>query len=362
MDYRRWIPNDLIIPKIETKNLKKGYVTIVMSTYLRVEVLRIAIESVRNQTFENWRLIIIGDATYADSKNAIDSINDERIEFVNLPKNSGDQSVPNSIGARLCTTEYLAFMSQDDLWYPNHLNRAVHSLNQTNCDFFISSYLRVDSVKDTGDTLVLNNRYLTGKENYSPARDYEYVASTWVLRTELARRTGDWKSARDVRFASSQDYLFRCWASGAQILLSPSQPSVLVIPSIAIKHSYFDDSPDIHKNLLRRISLGIELAKFTATFVCNSLHPSKIRALQSWPKNMNSLFLFRWWWAKTFIFLLYHVTVPIIVRIGIAPWEYAALLSGVKRGSYKKHLDTLRGLQPHSDSSHKNDGIDSDSS
>ena len=315
-----------------------------MSTYLRAEVLKIAIESVLNQTFENWRLIIIGDATYADSKNVIDSVNDKRIQFINLPKNFGDQSIPNSIGARLCTTEYLAFMSQDDLWYPNHLSRAINSLNQTNCDFYISSYLRVQSARHSEDAFVLNDRYLTGKEKYSPTRDWEYVASTWVFRTELARRAGDWKSARDVRYASSQDYLFRCWASGARILLSPSQPSVLIVPSIALEHSYSVESSNVHKKLFHRISLGVEVATSPTVIVCNSLHPSKIRVLQSWPENKNRLCVFRWWWTKAVIFLIFHITVSIIVRIGVSPWEYAALLSGVKRGFHKKLLNGLRGL------------------
>jgi glycosyltransferase involved in cell wall biosynthesis len=343
VDHRNWIPDDLELTSVVSGELKKGSVTIVMAAYMRSNVMKIAIESVLSQTFTEWNLIIVGDATDSNSKVVADSFCDERIRFINLSRNFGDQSMPNSIGAQLCATEYLAFLSQDDIWYPDHLSQAISFLAKTKSDFYLASFLRIKPSKNNEGSFAADNRYVTGNVMYSPVHDWEFVASTWVLRSDLARKIGDWRSAREVRYAASQEYLFRCWASGARILIAPHAPSVLIVPSIHVENSYSSNSSMVHRNLLNRILGGVPFSKPYSIENCNSSLPSKIRAIHlGWQAAGRGSFLTRQW-VKS-VFFAFHTTVHLVSHLGISPWEYAAALLGVKKGFHKNLLDEQRGL------------------
>ncbi len=115
----------------------KAKVTIVISTYNRPDVLRVAIKSVILQTFSNWKILVIGDHCNQETEKAVTSFNDARIKYINLPHRIGDQSGPNSAGIALAMTEYTAFMNQDDVWLQDHLGHAIETLEKTKSDFFI---------------------------------------------------------------------------------------------------------------------------------------------------------------------------------------------------------------------------------
>jgi glycosyltransferase involved in cell wall biosynthesis len=344
-----WLPQGLNASEQRPGAYKPGQVTIVMSTYLRSDVLEVAIQSVMLQTFTHWVLIVVGDGTNRDSAEVVASINDKRIRFLNLAKNSGDQSLPNSLGARLCDTEFLAFLNQDDIWFPNHLSRAIRALRETKSDFYLSSYLRLLPPQTSNGPFDFEKTFLSRNKHYSPTRDWPFVASTWVLRADLSRRIGDWKSAEEIRYASSQEYLYRCWAFGAKILKSPKEPSVLIVPSIHIENSYSTGSASIHRNLLPKVSEGRILAEEHAGKASKGLvtftRPSKIWTLfVSWRGRRGNPFLEN---SKSLLAtLLYHASVMIVTRLGVSPWEYATMLLGFRKGFSKRLLNRMRGIEP----------------
>lgn len=323
--------------------LLEGSVTIVMAAYLRAEVMRVAIESVIGQTFSRWRLIVIGDSTCRETKRVIDLMNDTRIEYLNLPRRFGDQSLLNSIGARMSETEYLAFLNQDDIWLPKHLENAISLLAQSTHDFVLASYIRAQPIRTGESAPLFDNGFLPGKSQYSPARDWDYPASTWVLRTSITKRVGDWKSAREVRYSASQEFLFRCWASGTRIFHLREKPSVVMIPSIHIQNSYVSNQATVHREVLRRIQDGEDLAPASKARGSNSVLPSKVLLIsRSWLSPTRGRLLSLAFTVGRYI--LFHSTVSLAARLGFAPWEYAVGILGVKKGFHKRRLDEARGL------------------
>jgi hypothetical protein len=73
VDSQNWIPDWLELPSLFSRELRKGFVAIVMTSHMRSEVMRVSIESVLNQTFSEWKLEIVGNSTYSDSKLVADS-------------------------------------------------------------------------------------------------------------------------------------------------------------------------------------------------------------------------------------------------------------------------------------------------
>ena len=91
-----------------------------------------ALASVRAQTHTRWEAIVVGDHCVDDTAARVAALGDERIRFINLPVRENDPedpwerwavkgSVPRSAGIAEARGRWIAPLSHDDAWDPNHL-------------------------------------------------------------------------------------------------------------------------------------------------------------------------------------------------------------------------------------------------
>lgn len=96
-----------------------AWVDIVIPAFGREKLLEEAVRSVQQQTFEDWRLLIVDDASATPLR--CDSFaHDKRIEIIRLEKNSGPALARNQ-GASRGDSPFIAFLDSDDLWQPQKL-------------------------------------------------------------------------------------------------------------------------------------------------------------------------------------------------------------------------------------------------
>jgi glycosyltransferase involved in cell wall biosynthesis len=105
------VPGELPAPRV----------TVVIPTYNYSGALGYSIASVLDQTLHDFELIVVGDGCTDDSERVATASGDPRVQWVNLPKNTGHQSGPNNEGLRRSRGAVVAFLGHDDLWLPNHL-------------------------------------------------------------------------------------------------------------------------------------------------------------------------------------------------------------------------------------------------
>jgi GT2 family glycosyltransferase len=103
-------------------------VSIIMSTRNREKLIKTAIASVISQTYKNWELIVVNDAG-ADIENIIKSFSDLRIKYIKLDTHRG-KSFANNVAIKNSEGELIAYLDDDDCWYPNHLEVAVRELTK----------------------------------------------------------------------------------------------------------------------------------------------------------------------------------------------------------------------------------------
>ncbi|CQR58613.1 glycosyltransferase family 2 protein [Paenibacillus riograndensis] len=105
-------------------------ISIVMPTYNRGNVIEKAIDSVINQTYLNWELFIVDDASTDNTIEVVSKyINkDSRIQFISNALNKGANACRNQ-GAALANGEYLAFLDSDNQWYQDKLQKQFDVLN-----------------------------------------------------------------------------------------------------------------------------------------------------------------------------------------------------------------------------------------
>lgn len=107
-------------------------VSVIIPTYKRTDYLKLTLQSVLNQTFKDFEIIVVDDGTPND-ENLFLCQTFEKIKYIKI-ENSGGPAKPRNVGIREAKGKYIAFVDDDDLWMPNKLEKQVAVL-ENNPDF-----------------------------------------------------------------------------------------------------------------------------------------------------------------------------------------------------------------------------------
>lgn len=119
-------------------------VTIIMPAYNCEKYLKEAVESVKAQTYKDWKLLIIDDCSTDGTLKLAHSLvdSDERITVLHNKTNSGVSNTRNR-GIRDADTEWIAFLDSDDVWEHEKLERQL-SIATDDVDIVYCSYGFID--------------------------------------------------------------------------------------------------------------------------------------------------------------------------------------------------------------------------
>ncbi|MDQ0935598.1 glycosyltransferase family 2 protein [Streptomyces turgidiscabies] len=95
-------------------------VATVIATHRRPEALRAAVRSALDQTVGNHVVIVVDDGAGLS-----ELPDDPRLFAVSLAHNTGAAGIVRNVGIRLSRSRYVAFLDDDNLWEPDHLERAL---------------------------------------------------------------------------------------------------------------------------------------------------------------------------------------------------------------------------------------------
>ncbi|MCB1305747.1 MAG: glycosyltransferase family 2 protein, partial [Leptospiraceae bacterium] len=111
------------------RNQKPGLVSVIIPTYNRGHIVEQAIESVLNQTYSQLELLVVDDGSSDNTRNVIQKIQDERVQFIERSQNGGQNAALNT-GLEHAEGQFIAFLDSDDLWKPEFLEKLVNPLAQ----------------------------------------------------------------------------------------------------------------------------------------------------------------------------------------------------------------------------------------
>jgi teichuronic acid biosynthesis glycosyltransferase TuaG len=120
-------------------------ISVITPFYNSEKFLDQTIQSVVNQTYSQWELLLVNDASIDNSKNIAEkySAADSRIQLINLNKNSGAGVARNS-GTQMAKGKYIAFLDADDVWLPHKLETQLEFMEKHQANLCFSSYLLMD--------------------------------------------------------------------------------------------------------------------------------------------------------------------------------------------------------------------------
>ena len=118
-----------------------GLVSVIIPTYNRYKYVLKAIESVRQQTYKLLEIIVVDDCStqveYSDLVEEFSS--DPRVTILRLLVNmrtvhqtTAAQGMTRWEGIKIAKGEWIAFLDDDDYWYPTKLEQQLNALNRVN--------------------------------------------------------------------------------------------------------------------------------------------------------------------------------------------------------------------------------------
>jgi len=103
-------------------------ISIILPTFNRRQFLERAIQSVLEQTFQDWELIVVDDGSQDESRQVVQNLHDDRIQYF-YQAHSGVSAARNA-GIRLARHPWICFLDSDDHWKPAKLQRQLQELER----------------------------------------------------------------------------------------------------------------------------------------------------------------------------------------------------------------------------------------
>jgi glycosyltransferase involved in cell wall biosynthesis len=103
--------------------------SVVIPTYNSASLLKEAVQSVLGQTYQDFEVIIINNFSTDETVEVVNSLNDERVSFINF-KNEGIIGKSRNIGITNARGDWIAFLDSDDRWYPDKLEVIVKAIDE----------------------------------------------------------------------------------------------------------------------------------------------------------------------------------------------------------------------------------------
>ena len=121
-------------------------VSVITPMYNNEFVVQETLKSVQNQTYKNWELLLIDDASNDQTAELVEALvlHDKRMKLFKHSKNKGAAEARN-FGTKMAKGKYIAFLDADDLWKANKLECQIEVLNTNTTDVCFGSYEHIDS-------------------------------------------------------------------------------------------------------------------------------------------------------------------------------------------------------------------------
>ena len=233
------------------------FFTVVIPTHNRSNLLKRAVVSVLNQTFEDFEIIIVDDHSTDDTTSVVSSFSDPRIQYMINHRTKGACGARNT-GIFVAKGKWVAFLDDDDVWFPEKLKyqykkakRANHTIGLICTDYAIYRGRKREPVifKNRPSGWVRNKLLYGGNIG---------CLSSTCIRSDILRDIEGF----DERFPSKQDQ--DLWLRVAELAAFTHVPKTLV-------YMYQEKRSRIGQNMKSKLEGNVMLLKKYSTLIDQNL-------------------------------------------------------------------------------------------
>lgn len=219
--------------------MRDALISIIMPAYNAEKYIKEAIDSIIEQTYTNWELIIADDGSIDKTKEIIESFNDSRIIISHNDINLGYLKTCNRLFS-LCQGEYITFQDADDISYPNRLEEQLNAFDTDDLLGMVGTL--ADTISSNGKILDIVKRptsYNEIKKNIIKVNTF--IGATVMIKKEILKDIGgyreffdrlayqdyDWTSLISERYKSinlyKSLYQYRQYSSSTSKIIDPKR-------------------------------------------------------------------------------------------------------------------------------------------
>jgi glycosyltransferase involved in cell wall biosynthesis len=211
--------NILKIKPDDKKGANDPLLSILLPTHNRANVLELALKSILFQSFQNFEVLVVGDGCTDNTAEVVQSFNDDRIKWYNLPKAPSFGYANRNIALKEARGKYIGFAAHDDILFHDHFEKSINALEaDPSKDITITRPLWVTRdgliipVEFNFDTPSILEQFISRTNNAIPAacvvhrRDCFEKYGYW---NEQLSTCGDWDMwARIIEGGGGKSFIF----------------------------------------------------------------------------------------------------------------------------------------------------------
>jgi glycosyltransferase involved in cell wall biosynthesis len=182
------------------------FFSIIITTYNRKNILRRALDSLINQTDNDWEAIIVDDESTDDTSSLVLPYTRSRSGFKYFKKAHSGEALTKNEGIKLASGKYISFLDSDDEYSPVHLQLRKAILMQNPSVNFLY-----------GGVKILGNQYVPDRFDHSSRINLNecVIGGTFFIERELLIRL---KGFREIFLGTDSDLFDRAVSAGAVMM------------------------------------------------------------------------------------------------------------------------------------------------
>ena len=183
------------------KKLKKDpKVSVILPNYNSSRTIIATIDSILQQNYKNWEIIIVDDCSDKKTKNILSKYKKiKKIKIIYLKKNRGSAYCRN-LAIKKSYSDYLAFIDSDDLWQKNKLKLQINFMQENNYFFTYTNYKTFKINSSTKNTILVPAEF-----NFSSfIKNTSIATSTMIIKRSITNK---------IKFPNTkicEDYFYKC--------------------------------------------------------------------------------------------------------------------------------------------------------
>lgn len=178
--------------------------TVILPVYNAERYIEQAIESILNQTFKDFKLIIIDDCSTDNSFKLIKKFSDKRITLLKNEINKGKVDTVNSV-LESVTSKYFTVHDADDISYLDRFEKQIDFLENSDCVMCGTSFETIDD----GGHILETNKMPTeiDKIRKNIDKTSQFHGPTMIIKTDIIKNIGGFY--RDIKYGEDIDFSMR---------------------------------------------------------------------------------------------------------------------------------------------------------
>lgn len=124
-----------------------AFFSIIIPLYNKEKFIENTIQSVFNQTFQDFEIIIINDGSTDRSEEIVMQLKDSRIKY--FSKENGGVSTARNFGIKNAKSDYITFIDADDYWFPEFLSTIFEKIKSFPQQKVFAGAIEIETLKKT---------------------------------------------------------------------------------------------------------------------------------------------------------------------------------------------------------------------